>query len=633
LTCFISTTRFEFVAARGRKAFVTYLKSTWIGQQHNPDLYHQLFTQQIFSRCIEAEFQVADWLTASVILLIGALIVAILQHIQVFTPTKSLNTKLKFGSSMTNRTPRIFAQWILVQIPERNADDRIVDTLETDLSRLTIPELKRLEMPLYTKQAIRNEATITVRHLKASAKKQQRIDFLLRALYIDDGCTILNQNLIKELEQEVRAANGNHAAASSASTPSAASAAGATSRTNPSSSGKKRSRDSFSPSTNSTFSAMSAPLNRSHSNGLGYASATVQSSQPAGARAASGPSLGRSAPDDFMSFLNDHAELINRQLNGSSAARSSSASATTQAASTSSSHAAGGVSTTNHTQNGMNNGLYFHLPPPHMQQLWSSGPQPSFQDVMEQSVATSTSGPADAASATAAPNNHGYIINPSDPNQPHNEQEARLMHQLKQMGFDDRMSHHRTELLDGIRHSGKTTADEVMIFIIEQRESQLEARMEDQARLLSEGQKKEQQEKLAAQRHEKLVMAQTGKDLQKIFGRSWILNKMMVDGDNERMVDNIILRQRRDVFLKLLESEEKCNKWYGDLPKYYFFEVFKRLKTDHNDNLKWLQSEYEKLQAGLCDLSAQSKEGYPRIFLAARENCTEDVKPEVIVID
>ena len=46
-----------------------------------------------------------------------------------------------------------------------------------------------------------------------------------------------------------------------------------------------------------------------------------------------------------------------------------------------------------------------------------------------------------------------------------------------------------------------------------------------------------------------------------------------------------------------------------------------------------MASEYEKLQAGLCDMSAQDKNGHPKIFLDARENCTEKIEPEVIVID
>ena len=153
------------------------------------------------------------------------------------------------------------------------------------------------------------------------------------------------------------------------------------------------------------------------------------------------------------------------------------------------------------------------------------------------------------------------------------------------------------------------------------------------ARLASEGQKEEVRKQLKAQRKEKLMLAQTGKDLKKLFEKSWILKRMLTGAENAGILEDTILKKKRAVFLKFLESEEQCHKWYGDLPQYYFVELSKRFKTDHTNGLDWMSSEYEKLQTGICDLSAQNKDGHPQIFLDARENCSEKIEPEVIVID
>jgi hypothetical protein len=41
----------------------------------------------------------------------------------------------------------------------------------------------------------------------------------------------------------------------------------------------------------------------------------------------------------------------------------------------------------------------------------------------------------------------------------------------------------------------------------------------------------------------------------------------------------------------------------------------------------------ENTVTGFCDLRAQNKESYPRMFLAVQDNCTEDITPDVIVLD
>jgi hypothetical protein len=247
---------------------------------------------------------------------------------------------------------------------------------------------------------------------------------------------------------------------------------------------------------------------------------------------------------------------------------------------------------------------------------------------------SSTFAPANSLSSSSGtnPSNALNVREPtisSDPNQPQTTHEMNLMTQLEQMGFTDRQ-----EMINGIRQSNKTTAEDVMLFIIAQREEAEEARKEDEVRLISEEQKREQEQLQKTRRKQNLCLAKTGQDLRAIFGNSWIL-KGLLSADNVRhstIVNSRLMTKRRTEFLDMLDLEEKSAKWYGALPFHYFDNVCNRMKLDHGGTIAWLPVECEKLRRGLNQLKEQ-KGGRPKLFVDAYDKATGSNDAEVIVIE
>lgn len=210
-----------------------------------------------------------------------------------------------------------------------------------------------------------------------------------------------------------------------------------------------------------------------------------------------------------------------------------------------------------------------------------------------------------------------------------NAKEAQLLDELTQMGFPD-----RREILNGIRsqHEPITalTSDQVMIWIVEQREEAAEAQKMDLARLESEKLRKQQEERQKNSYMQKLNMARTVQDFQQLFHGSWILLQQ-----NERL-QSILDSNARGSFVELLSMENKAKKWYGKLPSSYFIEVGKSLAQIHvPSSSSWISEKCELLRRALYCLD-QQQGGVPKLFLnTARQwnaGLDEGVDDEVMLV-
>ena len=255
---------------------------------------------------------------------------------------------------------------------------------------------------------------------------------------------------------------------------------------------------------------------------------------------------------------------------------------------------------------------------------------------------------------------------PPDPeSHPQTPTESLLLPQLMQMGFQ------RQEILDGIRHQtssatgsngGPVTVDSVMVHLVTQREGMEEARMLDEARLVSEDQKQEDRARREASRETALAEATTGEQLLKIFPDSWVLGLLV----GEEVCSFLLGGQEtRKELIEILELEGKSRKWYGwKLPAGYFQKMGSVLlnselpsaRSGHHNNAlskardtaetkgnscaaaeessvitTYLRKETRKLRSGLYELEEQCN-GQPKIFLDERPK--EDLGGgEVVVID
>ncbi len=113
--------------------------------------------------------------------------------------------------------PRVVAEWMVSHLPSRQLENvHAVDCLSMrGLDFLTVKELKILGEILYSMAAVVEEVSISERRLPSSAKKQRRIDFLRRGLFIDNSCTIINDRLLQAMRSETRESSSTIPAAAS----------------------------------------------------------------------------------------------------------------------------------------------------------------------------------------------------------------------------------------------------------------------------------------------------------------------------------------------------------------------------------------------------------------------------------
>lgn len=226
----------------------------------------------------------------------------------------------------------------------------------------------------------------------------------------------------------------------------------------------------------------------------------------------------------------------------------------------------------------------------------------------------------------------------SDESMPHNPEEVRLLSELIQMGFPDKL-----EILEAIRRQPpeSRSADQVMMDLINHREEMEEAKKMDEARLMSEQDKVEQSRKLKAAREEALGQAKSIEDLHQVFPDSWIL-----ENNESRIKDFINKNDKRlmDEFKRLLNFEKLSLQWYGSvLPKYYYEKVRARLfcsstskksSPSLSSSMKQIliEKECEILQGALYKLEEQDIGGVPKVYLEAKKEAVGEDN-EVIEID
>jgi hypothetical protein len=227
---------------------------------------------------------------------------------------------------------------------------------------------------------------------------------------------------------------------------------------------------------------------------------------------------------------------------------------------------------------------------------------------------------------------------PPDPDAtPSNPTETRLVAEMEQMGFPDRREILRSIrfLLDG--NSANLTADDVMLFIITEREEAEEARKEDQARLASERTRKEEaarrRNEIAREFDRKLLQSSLDEwaSDQSMFCGSWVLGVADVKTALAKVVvSNLEFKKK---LVELLKLEKLARKWFGSMPRAYFCErVVARLLEQSEQLMSQVSWEFETLQRVMYTLSEQQG-GVPRCFLEAHDqSSTRDDDDEILVL-
>eukprot|EP00934_Nitzschia_sp_Nitz4_P003389 Nitzschia sp. Nitz4//scaffold110_size71422//54641//56149//NITZ4_005881-RA/size71422-processed-gene-0.74-mRNA-1//-1//CDS//3329533110//3379//frame0 len=194
-----------------------------------------------------------------------------------------------------------------------------------------------------------------------------------------------------------------------------------------------------------------------------------------------------------------------------------------------------------------------------------------------------------------------------------NPHQERLVSQLMEMGFPD-----RNEIVRGINCQHipvhQVTADQVMMWIVNQREEAEEAKKMDMTRMESEKFRVEHEQAMKRNFQDRLDTATTIPALLEIFPDSWLL----ADGHGETF-QPILASDARPNFAELISLENKCKKWYGTLPSSYFSELRGMLGKVPEDSWGiWLSTKCEALQCSLYRLD-QQQGGVPKVFLEAME--------------
>ena len=520
-----------------------------------------------------------------------------------------------------------------------------------------------------------------MKSLGSSAKKLKHLERVRSFFFFDSGCKVFHQALLDELEKEL--STGTTAAANTNGSAHASNQAAAATTSN----GRKR------PPPTSGFPAPHFPPPSfafppgfmQHPNFMtnGYGAQFSPSFHPSVNTA--------NRFEDSMARLSGFYAA--QQNNGSIAARSLNATTT----------ATSGLPTPNSVARLSSQAT--------QQQDASSMPNPfdmSFSatrnaptnapNSAEGSAAAPAASPSSLAANSSSSNNDGSL--------PRTPLEIKLLMELQQMGFQD-----RSEVLNAIRHftektngnsnsgndsgsagatdnGGPVTSDEVMMWIITQREELEEAKKMDLARLQSEALRKEQAERRKQEKENRLESASLDDLGQAIFPNSWVLKLMKSaarsdNGDRNcgsvySLVEQAIQQTLKDnnggnaecstalknILIELLQYEQDARKWYNCLmPRAYFEKWCQELMdrydchpeshsfTASSDSppsclLSWmktqLESEVKHLQSAMFSLSEQ-KGGVPIIFIKAHDeackknggysNGKSDDDDDVIIID
>ena len=289
-------------------------------------------------------------------------------------------------------------------------------------------------------------------------------------------------------------------------------------------------------------------------------------------------------------------------------------------------------------------------------------------------------GPAFAAfAASVLANSNNSEASGNDNSGPRSPQEAKLFLELTQMGFQD-----RDEVLNAIRHFtdnsnnddttgsgsssdtvgvGSVTSEQVMMWIISQREEAEEAKKMDLARFQSEELRKEQAERRKQEKENRIGSASLDVLAQTMFPKSWVLKRMAAAADiggrncgsMHALVVQVVQRALKDstddttkasvslkkTLIQLLELEKNALKWYNCLvPRAYFENWCKELMDRYSCHpdaqnhdgtsdspppstlMSWMKKELEKeitkLETAMYSRPSED-ENVPKIFTIAHE--------------
>ena len=196
---------------------------------------------------------------------------------------------------------------------------------------------------------------------------------------------------------------------------------------------------------------------------------------------------------------------------------------------------------------------------------------------------------------------------------PLNFQDRHVMDSLRQMGFQD-----ETEIMQAVRSNAGSGPDDCMLWIINQREEQEEAKKMDAARARSEELRQEAtvaRIKGAKERYEKSDMEELST---KLFSSSIVL-KHAPDG-------LLILKQTHaNVLYKFLQLEQNLVKWYKEVPWCYLVDLAQRWK-DTQPCAADLESTITELEQSIYSLEKQ-RGGIPVIFVDKQRDAERQGKP------
>jgi len=222
-----------------------------------------------------------------------------------------------------------------------------------------------------------------------------------------------------------------------------------------------------------------------------------------------------------------------------------------------------------------------------------------------------------------------------DESTPRDGEEARILSELKQMGFQDEDK----DMLRVIRRcrehnpTSPVSSEVVMMKLVAQREEMDEARKEDRARLESE--RREESQKLRD--NAKLAKLQQLHDAplsdlkSKHFPNSYIFQYAFASLEKVMGACPSV----KAALLPLLQIEEKAQKWYKyELPKPYFrFVVSKQIENLASDQrekktsselVTYLKEQEGALKTAMFTLEEQTNIGVPKLFLETYDSHQKD---------
>lgn len=212
---------------------------------------------------------------------------------------------------------------------------------------------------------------------------------------------------------------------------------------------------------------------------------------------------------------------------------------------------------------------------------------------------------------------------------PKNPQEQQMIQQLQQMGFTD-----VREMLTGIRHVTcqqqqqflASQVENVMMWIVSQREEAEEAKKLDAARARSEALRAEQARLRKQAAHERLWGSTMGDWISEsdLFRGSVVLKEARECLETHVFDD----AERKKKLIRFLELEKKARKWYGNsVPWCYLCDLCAKWKPLSAEELvKSIDKEATALETAMYSLSEQQG-GVPIIFTEARSKAEKSGRP------